>query len=256
VVVGGLVLLAGCSGVSADVTVGATRTIPTNTTARSADPPTTAPRHTTTSTRPTTVSLTTAEAAVAAGTFIEQFNQPDGPLENGWSVDGTNLPIEVIDRHGSTKGSTEPFVSFKRHGLDLTSGVFELSFDGFTSLVVGGGGISVLLLDSSNFAGYGLFVGNAMHVQRWNPGGTRDNITNDGRPEEGSGSAGARFTLTRDADGTFREYLDGKPYGSVTDTVRSPGDVVVISIYHSSSPTVETTIDNLRIQDFITTRSA
>ncbi len=198
---------------------------------------------------------TTAEVAATDGTLIEQFDHPDGPLANGWSVDGTHAPIEVIDRHGSTKGSTDPFISYKRHGLDLTSGVFELSFDGFTSLVVGGGGISVLLLDSSNGAGYGLFVGNAMHVQRWNPGGTRDNLTNDSRPGEGGGSSGGHFTLTRDADGTFRQYLDGKPHGNVTDTMRAPGDVVVISIYHSSSPTVETTIDNLRIQNFITTRA-
>ena len=257
-VVGVMGLLAGCSGVSADVTVGATRTIPTTTAIRSTAPTTTAPTATT-STPPTTVWPTTAAVAVGAGTLIEQFDQPDGPLANGWSGEGTTLPIEVLDRKGSTKGSTQTFLSYKRHGLDLTSGVFELSFDGFTSLVVGGGGISVLLLDSSNAAGYGLFVGNAMHVQRWNPGATpdnitHDNITNDGRPGEGSGSSGGRFTLTRDADGTFREYLDGKPYGSVvTDTARRPGDVVVISIYHASSPTVETTIDNLRIQDFITT---
>jgi len=248
-VVGVLALLVGCSGVSADVTVGPARTIPTTTV-----PATTAPSQTTTSTPPTTASPATAAAAVADGTLIEQFDQPDGPLADGWTVDGKNPPLEVIDGHGSTKGSTEPFISYKRHGLDLTSGVFELSFDGFTSLVVGGGGISVLLLDSSNASGYGLFVGNAMHVQRWNPGGVRDNITNDGRPGEGSGSSGGHFTLTRDASGTLREYLDGKPYGSVvTDTMRTPGDVVVVSIYHSSSPTVETTIDNLRVQNFITT---
>lgn len=188
--------------------------------------------------------------------FTETFTQANGALANGWSDDsdlgGTDPMVQVISNRGSTSSSTSEHVAHKLHGLTV-SGDWQIDFDCFAPLIIGDGGINVWLVSNSTFQGWGVFVGNAVHIQKIAVGGGQTNLTNDGRPNEGTpGNQQNHITMThRGSDGFMEVFVDGVSWNSTTDNSQSAGNMVFLDLQDLNSPTTECWIDNLVVQDFI-----
>lgn len=189
------------------------------------------------------------------GQLLEPFTQANGALGNGWSTDaafgGSDPIIQVVSNKGSTNGSTTLLAAVKAHGLTLT-GNWQLDVDFSGPLIIGDGGLSFAVVSNSTFNGYGFFVGNALHIARYDSFSITY-VTNFGRPNEGTAGVQANHvTLTRTSAGVFNAYLDGTSWGSITDTTYADaGNVVVLSINNATAPTNNTTIDNVVVQDSI-----
>lgn len=176
-------------------------------------------------------------------TFTETFTQADGALAGWTSTGGTNLV--VVSNQGSSNNNTANYTGTHAHGLTLT-GDWQIEFDCVAPLTIGHGGVTVSLLSGVG-NGYGIFAGNATHVQKL-VGGSPTNLTNDTRP-----AAAGHIKMTHTAAGLFSTYQDGVLQGTVTDTSSSAGANVFLSIQTTESPSPECTIDNLVVTDSITT---
>lgn len=179
-------------------------------------------------------------------TFTETFTQADGALAGWTSTGGTNLV--VVGNQGSSNNNTANYTGTHAHGLTLT-GDWQIDFDVVAPLTIGHGGVTVSLLSGVG-NGYGIFAGNATHVQKL-VGGSPTNLTNDTRP-----AAAGHITMTHTAAGLFSTYQDGVLQGTITDTSSSAGANVFLSIQTTESPSPECTIDNLVVADSITGTTA
>jgi hypothetical protein len=191
--------------------------------------------------------------------FVEDFNRPDGDIGSPWNnssgLGGTNPILKIVSNRGASLGSsTAIFDTYALHGLNLTGTTWQIDCDCNAPLIVGNGGVTVGLIDSGGGGGYGFFCGNAVHVQRFLVGGGFDHPTNVGRP--GEGNAGLLFshiTMTHASNGDISMYLDGQAWGAVNDTtVSASGDILYVSAFNTTSPTDETTLDNLVVSNSIT----
>lgn len=198
------------------------------------------------------------------GTFSEPFTQADGSLGNGWvndSLIGSTEPIvQVVSNKGSTLNSTATFVALKAHGLSIgsTSSVWQIDVDCTAPLIVGDGGVTIGLIKvdtvTPDLSGLGFFVGNAVHITEFAANGTFTNVTNSGRPNEASpGVQLNHITLTHASNGDVVAYLDGSAWGNINEPTLVAGTHAMIIVSNATSPTNETTVDNLVVQDFIGT---
>lgn len=214
-------------------------------------PTASAPRVLTPITFPTPTTVTTVHV------FSENFNRANGNLGSPWVDDsflgGTDPPIKVISNVGSTDNSTGFFVSIVFHGLNISSGEWQIDCDCTAPLISGDGGVTIGILSSTDHTGYGFFVGNAVHVQRFFADGSFDHPTNVGRPNEHDpGVQTDHITMTRASNGDIQMYLAGAPFGNTNDvSLTGNGDMIVVTLFNTTSPTNETSIDNLVFQDFI-----
>ena len=203
-----------------------------------------------TSTPSASAGATTPPQSTTGPSLVEAFNQPDGDLMNNWSSTGSDPMVKVVSGKGSTLNNTLISSAYKPHGVNV-NGDWQIEFDVNAPLSIGHGGATVGLVNPADGAGYSVFIGNATHIQRYNPGGTHDNLTNSGRPGEGGGQLANHVVFTHTAAGIMRVYLDGVLWSSVNDTQRIAGSVLFIALQNTDSPSVETTIDNLVVQDHI-----
>jgi hypothetical protein len=141
-------------------------------------------------------------------------------------------------------------IAYKSHGVDV-SGDWQIEFDVSAPLSIGHGGATVGLVNPADGSGYSVFIGNATHIQRYNPGGTHDNLTNNGRPGEGGGQSANRVVFTHTAAGDMQVYLDGVLWSWVNDTQRVAGKLLFIALQNADSPSFEATIDNIVVKDHI-----
>jgi hypothetical protein len=205
-----------------------------------------------------TVAVQSISATIGvAGTFTEDFTGTnDALLANGWHDDSTfggSSPMVVIESNrGSSHNNTVIHAAWKLHGLTLASHDWQVDFDMFGPLPIGNGGVSLLLVSNTTGQGWGLFVGNAVHIQKKAVGGGNSNLTNIDRPGD-TGSLQNHVTFThRGSDGYMAVYLDGNLFADTTDNTQSAGNMVYISLQDTSSPTTEAWIDTLVISDTIT----
>lgn len=184
--------------------------------------------------------------------FTETFTQADGTLGSPWFDDGTDLPIEVRSNIATTVANTASYVGLVFHGLTVT-GDWQIDFDLTAPLIVGDGGMEFGLRSSVDGSGYGGFIGNAFHIYAYDHVGGHTTLTNDSRPGEGSsGVRSDHCTLTRrGSDGFMETFLNGVHMGNNTDTNFVAGDLFFFSLRNATSPTNETSMDNLVIKDSI-----
>lgn len=192
----------------------------------------------------------------------ESFTQADGNLANGWTNDsglGAADPIvQVLSNKGSTNGTTANYIALKVHGLSITatSAVWQLDADISAPLIVNDGGVTLCMINTDtvtpDLSGLGFFVGNALHVQKFAANGSFTHPTNVSRPGEASaGVLANHITMTHAANGDINMYLDGAAWGFINDTTAHAGTSFYLSLSNATSPTNETTIDNIFLQDFI-----
>lgn len=193
---------------------------------------------------------TTPAQNPTGSSMFENFNLPDGDLSNGWLVPVGQPIIKIVSGKGSTLNSTQTHYAYKTHGLNV-SGDWQLEFDVSAPLTIGSGGAVVGLVNPADGSGYSVFTGNAVHIQRYNPGGTHYNMTNNGRTGEGAGQLANHVVFTHTAAGNMEVYLDGVLWSHVNDTQRTAGSLLFVSMQNIDSPLFETTIDNLVLQDYI-----
>lgn len=179
-------------------------------------------------------------------TFFEDCDGIDGPLA-GWQFGDTSRRLEVVGNRCSTNRDTARYAGAALHGLVL-SGDFEIAARITAPKITSDGGVNVWLLNAAG-DGWGFFVGNAVHIQKITAF-THANVTNVGVP--GEATAGTRqsvIRLTRDgATGLISAYLDGEPWGHVTDTDHlDVGPQVVVFLRNVRSPQYETSIDDLLV---------
>jgi hypothetical protein len=191
-------------------------------------------------------------------TFVEDYNRPDGDIGSPWNsnagLGGTDPILKIVSNRGSSLGSASAiFAAYVLHGLTLTGATWQIDCDVSAPLIVGNGGVSVFLVDNAGGGGYGFFIGNAAHIYQVQPSGALVYITNQGRPGEGNaGVLANHVTMTHASNGDMAIYLDGASFGSVNDTVYSAsGAILYTSCFNTTSPTDETTIDNLVLRDAI-----
>jgi hypothetical protein len=178
--------------------------------------------------------------------FVEACDQADGPLA-GWQSDPRRPAIQVVRGRCSTEHNTSPHAGRATHGLDL-SGSFSIEARVVTPKISGDGGVNIWLLDATG-NGWGVFVGNAVHIQKITAY-EQTNVTNVGVPGEATtGVRSAVVRLTRDgATGVISAYLDGQPWGHITETGRvDVGSTVVVILQNAHSPAYETELDDLRV---------
>ena len=200
---------------------------------------------------PTTAVSTTT---VPSSLFSEPFEQPDGPLANGWTNPTSAPTMQVVGGMGSSDGAGAYRVAFKHHGVDV-SGDWQIDVD-VDAPTGDDEGVSVLLVDAA-FKGVGFFAGNAVHIQEFTGGSEHINRTNNGRP--GGGSPGhlaqhVRMTF-RKATGEYVVYLDGEQWASASAPedhfASTAGDTIVILAGSIHTPTYEATLDNLTLKGSI-----
>jgi hypothetical protein len=191
-------------------------------------------------------------------TFTENFTgTEDANLANGWASDaafGGSSPLPVYkSNRGSTNNNTAIHVAWKLHGLTV-SGDWQIDFDMTAPAIIGNGGVAVVLASNTTFQGWGVFLGNAVHVQKYNVGGTHSNLTNINRGHEGeAGTWPNHCTFThRGSDGFMEVFLDSVSWANTTDNTQSAGNMCYFSIQDATSPTNEAWIDNLVVADAIT----
>lgn len=200
-----------------------------------------------------TVPAATASGGITGNAVSWDFDQADGvytPLPNPF---GYGQTFRTVSNRGSTLNNTDYFVGGNSLGaLDLT-GDFQIDFDTHAPLGIGAGGTFVQIRDSTTYEGWGIFAGNATHIYELPADfGTPSFVSNENRTVEDN-----HVTMTYTAsDDYFRVYLDGvlqsNPYTGRTHGVGTAGNhFVLVELRSTASPTFETWIDNLRIQDYI-----
>lgn len=178
------------------------------------------------------------------------FTQANGAA-SGWTVGAGGGLIVTSNKISSDSNTTRS--GYRAHGLALASDIFQIDVDIDAPLIVGNGGANVWLLNSGTFNGWGIFVGNAVHIQKVT-GGIQSNLSNWGRPGEGSaGNLANHLKFTRTAAGDMEVDLDGSWWGVASDSAypASTLDSVILMVRNAGSPTYESTIDNLVISDAI-----
>ncbi|HKZ20296.1 MAG TPA: hypothetical protein VJQ57_09315 [Acidimicrobiia bacterium] len=178
------------------------------------------------------------------------FTQADGNAV-GWGSAGLT-DLYVKSNRASSNGNTSlQYGGTRAHGITV-SGDWQVDFDFYAPLVVGGGGVQIAMFDGSAI-GWGCFVGNAVHIQEWTGGGAKTNQTNTGRTGEGSaGGSGGHCTMTHTAAGVMKVYLDGVEWSTYTDATPAAGATLLVYVANLESSSYDAWMDNLTISDTIT----
>lgn len=180
------------------------------------------------------------------------FDQADGNA-SGWTNPGAANTLYVKNNMVSTNNSTAQYGGYVATPID-TSGDWRIDIEVVTTVNTTEGGLNVWLIDGTGY-GYGFFVGNAMHIQRVDPPGVQTNLSNDAVPGEGTGIfLPSWMSMTRRAsDGYMETFRNGVHMGNATDTTYSgPYGLLLVLAYSSSSPTLETTANNLLVSAALT----
>lgn len=207
---------------------------------------------------PATVLVVAGTGVIGGGaqTFTENFTGTDGAdLGNGWADDsafGSSDPMIITRLNRGSVDTTVPQIAWKLHGLSLESHDWQIDFDCFAPLVIGNGGVAFGLLSNTTFQGWSIFIGNAVHIQKYNVGGSHTNLTNVDRPGD-TGSLQNHITFThRGSDGFMEVFLDGVSFATTTDNTQSAGNMAFLNLQDVNYATTECWIDNLVVSDAIT----
>lgn len=185
--------------------------------------------------------------------FYEPFTYSNGTLANGWGTIGATLP--TVNGNKLVTASTALVGAGKTHSQDVTDD-WQIDFDATAPLQTGNGGVTVGLVDLGTGEGYAVFVGNAVHVQRYSPSETGGhlNITNVGRTGENTpGVLANHVTMTFEkALNRFTVFLDTVQWAQVVDNVGIvAGPTCIISLQDTDHPTFDAVLDEIYIQNAI-----
>lgn len=188
------------------------------------------------------------------------FTQADG-VASGWTATSglgaattTNLTVsgnqvKSVGQHTAGQGSG----GYKTHSLNITGSTdWRIDVQVDTALYSTYGGINVIFANLASGNGYGFFVGNAMHVQRY-AAGVSTNLTNDGLPGSNVNTtdhAANWLTLIHKANGDMETLLNGVHLGSITDTTHAAVTFdTLVGYNYSNISGFDSVLDNLLISE-------
>lgn len=174
-------------------------------------------------------------------------NQVDGAASSPWGA-GAQTRVRVVSNRfcNDTSASTGED-AIATHGITAT-GNWQVSFWFNGTDVIAHGGCAIAMIGIGSGNGWGIFVGNAIHIRKFTAGVQGANLTNDARTD--TGDIYVEWS-NNETTGVRTVFINGVSWSTVTDTAFDGGDTVQVLVESDDYPTRNTMMWGLRIQDSI-----